>query len=242
MKTLIFILISISLFTTVSWADEAIKRSADRLYKAAQSLAEQGVHHEAIDKYYQAIALRKDYRYYVALGQSQKTIKQEPLAFFSFRNALEALDKTSDERAGLLVLFVTTALNIGRLDDVRQYLPELKEKEPDLAKTAGFRLFCSEGELALKEGKYKRAYRLFKRARPLNLNDGRAISGCCLALKKLARAYNDRGMHLKRLHVLMLYYRLRPSKKVMKHIKVAFEKAGRPTRYKKAIKKLKPVK
>ena len=240
MKTLTFILI-VTLCATVSLADDAIKRSADRLYEAAQSLAEQGVHHEAIDKYYQAIALHKDYRYYVALGQSQKTIKQELLAFFSFRNALEELEETSEERAGLLVLFVTTALNIGRLADVRQHLPELKAKEPDLAKTAGFRLFCIEGELALKEGKYKRAYRLFKRARPLNLNDGRAISGCCLALKKLARAYNERDMHLKRLHVLLLYYRLRPSKKVMKHIKVAFEKAGRPIRYKKAIKKLKPV-
>ncbi len=235
----LLLIILLSLFASSAFAsDLAMARNAERVFREAEGLAEQGVHHEAIDAYYRAISMAKDYRYYVGLGHSQKAIKQEKLAFFSFRNALELLPKEHIERPAILVLIVTTALNLGRVKDLKTYLPELEEVEPTLAKLSRYRLYCWQGAKALKEKRFKEAYRWFKRARPYNLNDGQAIGGCCEALLKLNKIYKKEQKHKKRLHVLLLYSRLRPSQTLNERISEVFQQAGRPRRYLQAIREL----
>ncbi len=211
---------------------------AEAAFKAGQQMIEQGAFDPAVDLFNKAVSLKKEKRYYIALGHALRDVERKLLAFFAYRNALKMTDEEDKDHEGLIVLIVSLGLDLKKYDDVRDNLEALEKYDPNLAKSARSRMLLQMGQQALQGQQFAQAYRYFSKARKVSQDERAAIRGCVHSLNGAAEKFEKQGRHGKCLGVLLRLYRLSPDEDVAIRVQGAFIRAGRPQKFAKKVKAL----
>ena len=215
---------------------------AEAAFKAGNQMVEQGSFDPAVDLYNKALSLKKDKRYYIALGDALRDVERKLLAFFAYKNALAMIGDKDPEKdkdhEGLVVLIVSLGLDLHKYDVVREYLPALEKYSPSIASSARTRLLLQMGHKALTNEQYTQAYRYFAKARKVSQDKRAALDGCRHALNGAAEKFSKEGRFAKSLSVLLRLYRLSPDEDVAIRVQGAFIRAGRPKKFEAKVKEI----
>ena len=211
---------------------------AEAAYSAGMEMVEKGAFDPAVDLFYKALSLKKDKRYYIALGHAQRDVDQRKLAFYSYLRAMKMIDESDEDYEGLLVLLVSLGVDLCKVEEIEEYLPRLKDRDPSLARSATERLYIERARAALAKEQFARAYRNFSKARRYASDDRVALRGCVRALDGAAKRFSEAKRYEKSLQLLLRLYRLRPSEDLKVRIQGAFLRAGKPKSYKAKVEEL----
>ena len=238
----VFVFLSTSTLTAGTGDPKKDAELAEAAFKAGNKMVEQGSFDPAVDLFNKAISLKKDKRYYIALGHALRDVERKLLAFFAYRNALAMLGDKEPEKdkdhEGLVVLIVSLGLDLHKYEVVNKYLPALEKYSPAIAKSARSRLLLQMGHKALTNEQFTQAYRHFAKARKVSQDKRAAIDGCRHALNGAAEKFSKQGRYAKSLSVLLRLYRLSPDEDVAIRVQGAFIRAGRPEKFAAKVKKI----